>query len=749
MNRQPGSRQRQRPLARLWRVVRLLLITLLLAGGIVLMLLFPFWGRSSRLTLEVGAIAPEDVIAPRDFEYFSAVETEVARQQALALVEEVYNAPDSRIGRQQVRLARQIMAFVRDVRADSFADPGLKTRYLGQITALDLPPETRLGLITISDSQFDQLEAEVVKLVEELMSGPVKEDQLDATLSQIELKVSTDLPDDLIPLSIAVARDLVEPNTVINVAATEDARRQAIADIPEIFNSYQAGEIIVRAGEPLDELDIEVLAHLGIGREEITRFDVASALLAALMATVVLGVYVGALQPDWLSQPGRLLLIVALFLLFLLTSQLMSAGQSVLIYLFPAAALSMALAAIFGLELSAMVTLVMAALVGFLANRSLEVTVFTALSGLLAAGSMRRGGRLNTFFIAGMFASIGAVTTLLIFRLPTSTAPADLAQLLLLGLINGLFSAGLALVILFIVGNLTTISTTLRLLDLMRADHPLQRRLQREALGTYQHTLAVANVAEAAAEAIGADTLLTRVGTLYHDIGKMSNPGFFVENQVEGAPDPHKGLSPLASARIIIAHVVDGIKIAGRYRLPPRIVDFIREHHGTMPVLFFLNKAREESANAGITLDESEYHYPGPRPRSRETAILMLADGCESAARAARPTTSEQIEAIVNRIFQQRMDFGQLDESGLTLDDIRVIQGSITRTLKGMYHPRIQYPEVRPADAPAIASGAKAALPGSTPDGPPSSGDEQAAAREAPPDEADISAPAGETRSRP
>jgi putative nucleotidyltransferase with HDIG domain len=229
----------------------------------------------------------------------------------------------------------------------------------------------------------------------------------------------------------------------------------------------------------------------------------------------------------------------------------------------------------------------------------------------------------------------------------------------------------------------------------------LQRKLQREALGTYQHTLSVANLVEAAAEAIGADSLLARVGTLYHDIGKTANPGFFVENRTEGSPDPHEGLGPLASARIIRAHVTDGIDLARRYRLPPRVIDFIQEHHGTLPILYFLHQAQEEARAAGITLDERPYYYGGPTPRSPETAILMLADGCESAVRANRVQSAEEIESVVGRMIRQRVDSHQLDRSGLTLTQLQIIQETFVRTLRGMYHPRVRYPDERqPASIP-------------------------------------------------
>jgi len=715
-NRPAQTRHKRRsPGEGLWGVVRLLLIGGLFAVGTASMLIFPLRRGGALADVKVGDILSEDVVAPREATYVSAIETEAAQQRARASVQDVYDPPDPRIGRQQVRLAGQIMVFIRDVRADTLASDTLRHEYLGKITALNLDEQTRDGLLTISDTDFDALEHEVVNLISEAMGGAVREGQVADAVSQLELKVSATLPEPLIPLSVNIARDLVEPNSVLNVAATTAARQAAEQSVPDIMTTFRAGEVVVRAGEPVTELDIEALEQLGLRREGATRGDVLSAILASLMSTVVFGVYISALRRPWLEQPGLLLLFVLLFLMFLGAGQFIIPSQTLTSYLFPAAALSLAVTATYGVELAALTAIVLAALLGFLANRSLEMSVYLAMSGMLAAGALRRGGRLNAFFVAGIFASAGSIAALLIFRLPSELNSVHLLPLMGMAALGGLISAGLALVILFVVGNVTPIITTLRLLDLMRADHPLQRRLQREALGTYQHTLAVAALAEAATVATGADTLLTRVGTLYHDIGKLNNPGFFTENQAEGVPSPHDGLSPLASARIIIAHVPDGIKMAGRHHLPPRIVDFIREHHGTMPVLFFLARGREEAADAGIKLDETEYYYPGPRPKSRETAILMLCDSCESAARAARPTSGDEIEQIVDRIFQQRMEYHQLDDSGLTLAEINILRDAIARTLKGMYHPRIQYPDpaqVRPARLGIGAAGKLPAVSG-------------------------------------
>lgn len=689
-----GGAQRspsQRPLQRLWRNIRLIVLLLIVVIAMTVILLLPMMPSRASVNLNVGDIVQEDIIAPRDVTYVSQIETEAARQEALASVEDIYDPPDSRVGRAQVRRARQMFDFIEVVRMDPYVDGEQRMDYVHAIPDLVMDDPYAETLLNASDSEFEQVEREIVSLIEETMSGTLTEQQVAGEIRELELRVSTDLPETLIPVSVTIAGDLIRPNSLLNTTLTSEAQEQAVANVPDIRISFQEGEVVARAGEPVTELDLEALDNLGLLDVTLTINQVGSAFLLSLLSCLLIAFFIVTLRTQWLEQPGQLYLLGLLLLFFVLGAQVMVPGLQSFAYLFPLAALAMAVTSLYGTVFSSLIGLVVAALIGYLTN-SVELMLFYAVSVLLAAGSLRNTARLNGYFISGVVAAFGSIAVLLIFRLPDVVEPVRLAQLISVTLLGGLLSAGLALVILFLVGNLTGMVTGLRLLDLSRADQTLQRQLQRSALGTYQHSLSVATLAESAAEAIGADALLTRVGCLYHDMGKMNNPAFFGENRVEGGMDPHKGLSPLASARIIIQHVTDGAKILQRHRLPPAVVDFAREHHGTMPVLFFLANAREEASDAGVDLDEAEYYYPGPIPQTRESGIVMLCDACESATRAARPTTSEQIEEIVNRIIDQRLEYNQLDESGLTLQDIRIVRESIIRTLKGMYHPRVQYP---------------------------------------------------------
>jgi hypothetical protein len=264
----------------------------------------------------------------------------------------------------------------------------------------------------------------------------------------------------------------------------------------------------------------------------------------------------------------------------------------------------------------------------------------------------------------------------------------------LTSILGGGIAGGLTLGMLFLLAPIFDLSTTFRLVELTHPNHPLLQRLLREAPATFHHVMMVTSLAEQAAERISANVLLTRAGTYYHDVGKLARPYFFVENQ-EGMSNPHDRLDPITSAGIVIGHVRDGLEVARQYGLPSRVRAFIPEHQGTMLVSFFFHKAVEAAGGEVGLVDASQFRYPGPRPQSRETALVMLADGCEAATRASRPSSPEELGRIVDAIFQSRVEDGQLDECPLTFRELDIVKQTYIELLRGAYHPRIKYPKAQ------------------------------------------------------
>jgi putative nucleotidyltransferase with HDIG domain len=324
------------------------------------------------------------------------------------------------------------------------------------------------------------------------------------------------------------------------------------------------------------------------------------------------------------------------------------------------------------------------------------------MGGLIAALALGRVERIGEMFRAGAFVALAHVGVLAIFHLVEDAAqPSELVASALAGVVNGGLSSSLALGGLFLIGPLFDIVTTMRLIELSRPEHPLLQRMLREAPATYHHSLMVANLAEQGAESIDANALLARVGAYYHDIGKIARPYFFAENQAEGL-NPHDRLDPETSAEVIVGHVTDGLKLARRYRLPSRVRAFIPEHHGGGRVSFLYHKAVQLAGDAEL-VDEENFRYPGRKPQSRETALVMLADGCEAAVRSAHPDSADEVAEVVNRIIDQRIGDSQLNQSGLTLQDVETIRQVFSSALKGTFHPRIKYPEPKEQERVAEA----------------------------------------------
>jgi putative nucleotidyltransferase with HDIG domain len=353
----------------------------------------------------------------------------------------------------------------------------------------------------------------------------------------------------------------------------------------------------------------------------------------------------------------------------------------------------MLLTVFFGPALGIAVGVAIGLAAAFVTQGSLEITVYVLAGSLMGVLALGQAERLRAFLRAGLAVSLTNAAVIILFGLLTPEQ--DLLKVTinaLVGIVMGGLAASLTLAAFFALSSVLDLVTPFQLMDLARPTHPLFRQLLLKAPGTYHHTLLVGNMAEEAAQRIGADGLLTRVGTYYHDIGKIARPYFFTENRVGGV-NPHERLDPRTSAKIIISHVTDGLELAAKYRLPSAIRAFIPEHHGTGLTLAFYRMAVNAADDSGESVDKENFCYPGPKPQSRETAIVMLADGCEAQVRSAAPGSVKEMERLIRESIKARVDSGQLDESNLTLRDLEAIRAAFLHVLKGMFHPRVRYPE--------------------------------------------------------
>jgi putative nucleotidyltransferase with HDIG domain len=650
------------------------------------------WLPANRLVLREGQVSPTDIPAPRSLTYVSPILTQAAREQAVARVEPVYDPPDALVARRQVERIQLIVAYLDAVRHDEYASAEDREVMLGAIEGLRLSPTTRSRILDFSPADWQRVAEESSRVLGQSMRQEIRMGQVAEARRRVPTLIALDLDEAQVAVVAEIATQLIQPNSLYNAALTESARQQSREGVEPLSRTWEKDEIILRQGEVVDALTLEALDTFDIGQPEESWPHLVGIASLSLVLAFVQGLYLLRLEASLHRRARLVLLLLLLTGLFLVGIRLMVPGHTVLPYLFPLAALGILLGVLIDPYLAILITLLMSLTAGFMAERSLEIASYLLLGSIIGILQIQKVERLNTFIWAAAAIALVNIALILAFRLPGQDM--DLTGLLTLvgaGLANGGFSASLALAGFFLLGQLFDVLTPLQLLELARPDHPLLQQLLMRAPGTYHHSLLVANMAEQAAQAIGADALLTRVGAYYHDVGKTVRPYFFVENQVEGM-NVHDRLDPRTSAQIVISHVSDGLGLARKYHLPNRIASFIPEHHGSALNSYFYHYAKEQQAE-GQEVRQEDYVYPGPKPRSKETAIVMMADSCEAAARASRVNDPDEIAALVHKITQGKAAQGELDECDLTLRDLAQIRDVFVSILQGIRHPRIEYPE--------------------------------------------------------
>lgn len=493
-----------------------------------------------------------------------------------------------------------------------------------------------------------------------------------------------------------------------DAAQTQAARREARQKVAPITDPYNQGDVLVAPGQAIDEISLEVLRdeYEEIERRFVPLRDRLIRLGTVFLLIVVLaglnGHYIVHAEPRLVQNLGALSIYLAALVLAAFLGRVLSFDPwraeiipLLVTVMVVAIAYNQDLAALTAFTLSLLLTLSSVADTGeFVVLMSVSATAIVPLNRVSSRSSLIKIG----FWCGVVFA---------LMTWGTAVVKAQSLDLLWRDqslLLHSLRGAGWCLAAGYIVaGSLPFIESTfgivtdISLLELSHVSHPLLQELVRRAPGTYNHSITVATLAEAAAEKIGANGLLVRVGAYFHDIGKMLKPSYFIENMLAGSESKHEHLNPAMSTLIIIGHVKDGADLAEQHNLPQPIIDFIEQHHGTTLVQYFYHAAAKAAENQpdAIEIEESSFRYPGPKPQTREAGVLMLADAVESASRALSEPTSKRIESLVRAITMDKLLDGQFEESSLTLSEINQIQDSLTKSLISIFHTRIKYPEQR------------------------------------------------------
>ncbi|MGH7457533.1 MAG: rRNA maturation RNase YbeY [Longimicrobiaceae bacterium] len=522
-----------------------------------------------------------------------------------------------------------------------------------------------------------------------------------------------------------------EPSLAYNERDTEATRARARAAVDPIRATVLQGERVVGAAEQIGEREaarLHAYENALAEREGVSTrvgratWAVAGAIIYNLVVLSLLGALFWFFRRPLYHDFRALLLLAGLTSVVMLAASLID-GFELPPELIPVTFAALSVSVLWDGRLGLVVALVLALLLAGQGPFVGLVVPFTvAVGGAAAAFSVRAAQRRSRTWLFVAIISAAYVLTAITLGLLRGWEPMDVTWTASRGVLNAVLSSLLAIGFIPLFEGFVRITTDQTLLELADQTRPRLKRLSLEAPGTYAHTVNVANLAEAACNAIGANGLLARVGVYYHDIGKLVRPQFFIENQPRGR-NPHDRLKPAASATVVRAHVTEGIRMAEEDRLPQVIKDFILEHHGTQKISFFHDQAREEDPDA--ELDEEEFIYPGPKPRSRETAVVMLADSVESAARALRDPTSARLRELVDRIVAAKVEAGQLEEAPITLGEVSRVKQSLLRVLSGMYHHRIDYPgqELEPGSEEGSEPDVRVSVQGGDP-APPLAADE-------------------------
>lgn len=653
---------------------------------IVLFAVFLISLMPQQIRVSAGDVSPVDVKVPR--EIIDAAATDRLRKEAAANVPEQWEKDPKVLA----DLKAQVAAF-RKVVADLQGGTPTTQEIIRSLRPYLSDGASDADIIAVAASQPDVLDAAAVRLsamLEEGLSAGVKSANLALAVDEISGKLAKHdgLPAQIVKvLASFVARNL-KPNWVLNLERTERDRREAMDAVEPV--RIRRGQFIVREGDIVTADQMAILVELGMVGSRVRFSAVAGAFLMSGLILGILWGYLGIQHPDALTS-GKIAVISSVTAVSVVLIEGMAAFSGFLIPVATGVLLASTLFdRRFGALFAACLTLVTGTVTGF----DVRFMALSLAGGLTASMAIRPDWNRTHLIQAGFLVALANVATYFGLGL-TGTVPLDDIlswRDMLMVMLGGPASAVLAVGLLPLFEAAFGIITPIKLLELSNPEQPLLHRLLLEAPGTYHHSVMVANLAEAASMAIGADSLLARVGAYYHDVGKIKRPYFFTENQIQGMDNPHDKMSPTLSATVITSHVKDGLELAAQHKIPPAIRDFIAEHHGTMLASFFYNKAAESTKDSRAP-EEWDFRYEGPRPGTKETAIVMLADGVEAATRSISKPTPARIESVVRKMINDRLFDHQLDRSDLTLKELDIISETFTKVLAGIFHTRIEYPE--------------------------------------------------------
>ena len=670
-------------------------VLILSATYLLLCAILTFGISPEQHDIQIGAPAPLDILATKDV--IDTVTTDELKNAAAAAVEPSYKNVDlsvvGSVSSDMEALFNRLME-LRDGTVDPENISEEQLQAANDALPIQLSAEEYAALLTTDEEALRQLFNGAIISVRDTLNSTLLEGQEVSAVNRLSRALAAaGNPTALVSLTTDVIRQCIRPNMLIDEDITE-ANRQKARDAVETVTCVK-GEVIVRRGEIVTMAEYTMLSSLGLLKEDSLDVPLLAGIAVVLLLIMgCLALYLNRYQKRRMT-PATLLL---LSLISLLVTGLCMGFSRWNAYMMPLSLGFMLVAILFDQRSALYFNIALGFVASLLSDTSsglFSVTMFSVLLMSMVSGPVvlavfsRRTQRLTTL-LAGVLVGISNFICTLAVGLINS---ADLSSVLtnaLWAMSNGIISAILCIGLQPLLESLFNLATNSKLIELSNPNQPLLRRLLLEAPGTYHHSIIVANLAEAAAAAVGGNALLARVGAYYHDIGKLKRPIYFKENQL--GDNPHDRTDPRVSAAIVTAHPRDGALMAQKAHIPEPVVDIIRQHHGDSVPLWFYDKAIKQYGAENV--DINAFRYEGPRPRTKEAACVMLADTIEAAARSVPDPTPEKIDALIHKLVNNTVSNGQLEKSELTFNDLEMICSAFSTVLTGVFHERIEYPDV-------------------------------------------------------
>lgn len=638
--------------------------------------------------LSISDVAPYDIAAPRTIEKEDKVATEEAKIKAAKEVTLVYNAVSS-ITEDVIGNISKTFDIILEIhslpRGDIQAE---QEQVLRKQMPIGMSDKTYRTLVSMDpDYLKGNFKLHMNTIIRDEMKRGIKDETYLISLKRAKIAVSKlNMPEDHIAAAQDILSNSLKPNIVADWNATVQEQQRRIAEVRPITIEIPKGQIIIRKGEIVTPKHIEILEDIGIYRPNVDIKGLSGASILIVIIMLIILQYLKQHQP-MIYTNNRYLFLLSMIIVAIAAISRFSTNISG--FLAPVATASILITIIMDYRLALLITAFLCILVSIFTG-NVACGAVPLITGTVAVMSVSKVTRRWDLITASSIVVVTSILATGVFSLIANESLGEIAMnSFIWGGLTGLFSCLVAIGALFFIENLFSITTNIKLLELSNPAEPLLQRLLIEAPGTYHHSIIVGNIAETAAQAVGADPLLARVGSYYHDIGKLKRPYLFIENQL-GSENPHDKLAPSLSTLIITSHVKDGLELAKQYHLPDPITGIILEHHGTSLVAYFYHQAKMKSSEPII---EEDFRYHGPKPRTKESAIIMIADSIEAAARSLSQPNANRIENLVTQIINDILKDGQLDECELSFKNISDLKRSFIKTMNGMYHHRIEYPD--------------------------------------------------------